>query len=113
MIQLKDVGLRIETPKAAVAVSSLDGAPIAASKRLLVTVMARVVASPGNRMPYLSEPVSGTLAVRSRVKGLKLVPLGPDGAELGPVDLAFEDSAYQIALPAEKGTHWFLLSPAP
>ena len=109
-IQLKDVAFRIQTPKATAVVTSLDGAPIAGSKRLLLTVMARVVASPGNRMPYLSEPVSGTLAIRSTVRGLRLVPLGPDGGELESVDLPLEGGAYQVVLPAARGTHWFLVT---
>ena len=111
MLALADATLRITTAKAAVVLTSLDGKPLAESRRVLLTTVARVVASPGGKMPLLSEPVAGTLTLRSRIAGLKLVPVGPDGAELDAVAIPAQSGAYAIALPAGKGTHWFLLVP--
>ncbi len=113
-LETADVAFRIaaETPKAAVVVSSLDGRPVRDSGRLLLTAMARVVASPGNRMPYLSEPVAGTLTLRSSRTDLKLVPLAADGTELEPVPLPCQDGACVVSLPAPRGTHWFLIRPS-
>jgi len=109
-IRLSDAAFEIQTPKAALAVTSLDGKPIAESKRILITAIARVV-SPDGKMPLLSEPVRGALRIRSRVSGLKLVPLAPGAAELPAVPLARDKSAYVVTLPAPRGTHWFLLRP--
>jgi len=111
-IALKDVTLALATPKAAVAVTSLDGAPIATSKRMLITALARVVENRERKTPYLSEPVSGALTVKCQTPGLKLVPLAADGKELPAVAPATKDGAYVLTLPAGKGTHWFLLTAA-
>jgi hypothetical protein len=108
-VELKDVTLTLATGKATVAVTSLDNTPIAASKRLLVSVMARVLPSPGEQMPYHSEPVKGILTIRSRTPGMKLVPLKPDGTEHPPVPFRSGGQGYTFTLPAEWGTHWFLL----
>ena len=90
------------------AVSSLDAKPIVESDRVLITALARVVASPGGRMPLLSEPVRGELTIAARA-GLKLVPLGGDGQRLEPVAAPYADGRYTVKLPAPRGTHWFLL----
>ncbi|MBV9865333.1 MAG: hypothetical protein JO316_08290 [Abitibacteriaceae bacterium] len=105
---LKDVTFNITTPKATVAVTSLDNAPIAQSHRILITAIARVVASPGEKMPYLSEPVNGTITVHAR-PNLKLIPLAADGTALDSIPLPATNSTYTISLPAVRGTHWFIL----
>lgn len=107
--QLNDVTVSITTPQAAVVLTSMDDQPIHRSRKLLLTVMARVLPGPGETMPWLSEPVAGTIALRSQTAGLRLVPLAPDGRELEPVDLPRNAGAYTITLPAPRGTHWFLL----
>ncbi|MFP4058792.1 MAG: glycosyl hydrolase family 5 [Candidatus Brocadiia bacterium] len=107
-IELSTVRFRIATPKAVVAVTSLDGRPLAASRRLLVTTVARAVA-PEGRMPFLSEPVRGTLEVKSEIDDMELVPKAPDGSDLPPVAPRRADGAYALALPAGQGTHWYEL----
>ncbi|MHC4177915.1 MAG: glycoside hydrolase 5 family protein [Planctomycetota bacterium] len=108
-VRLKHVRFQITTPKAAVAVSSLDSRPVAGSKRILITAIARVLASPGGTMPLRSEPVEGTLAVRAP-EGLKLVPLAGDGTRLPALQADYIDGRYTVTLPAERGTHWYLLT---
>ncbi|MBI5723456.1 MAG: cellulase family glycosylhydrolase [Planctomycetes bacterium] len=110
-IATKNVSFKIEkeTPKAAVAVNSMDNKPIGESSKILITAIARVVTSEGGKMPLLSEPVKGSLTIKSANAGLKLVPLGGDGAELEAVPAEYKDGAYTVKLPAERGTHWFLL----
>lgn len=108
-IRLRHVGFDIATPKAAVAVSSLDSKPISESQRILITAIARVVASPGGTMPLLSEPVRGTLGIRAP-EGLRLIPLAGDGTQLPPLPADYADGRYTVKLPAERGTHWFLLA---
>jgi hypothetical protein len=118
-IALHDVTFDIQTPKAAVAVTSLDAKPIASSKKMLVTVVAQVVASPGDKLPFLSQPVEGTIALRAR-EPLRLVPLAPhDYPSASPPALGKRTAI----LPARQGdqqvftlargpaTHWFLLVP--
>jgi hypothetical protein len=107
-LEMGEVTFNITTPKAAVAVSSLDGEPIRRSGRLLISAVARAVASPNGRMPLLSEPVAGTLTIEAR-EGLQLIPLLGDGTELGAIEAQRRGGAYTIELPAERGTHWFLL----
>ena len=108
-VRLKHVSFDITTPKAAVAVSSLDSKPLAESRHMLITAIARVVASPGGKMPLKSEPVRGELAVRAP-GGLKLIPLGGDGRHLEPVPAPYADGRYTVKLPTVRGTHWFLLT---
>ncbi|NQU24070.1 MAG: cellulase family glycosylhydrolase [Candidatus Nealsonbacteria bacterium] len=107
-IRLKNVTVDVATPKAAVAVTSLDAKPIAQSGRLLITAIARVVASPGGRMPLLSEPVEGELSIEAP-PGMKLIPLDADGTQLDPLPAAYTAGRYSVGLPGAHGTHWFLL----
>ncbi len=108
-VRLQDVAFDVTTPKAAVALSSLDAKPIGQSRRILITAIARVVASPGGRTPLLSEPVRGRLTIEAP-EGLKLVPLAGDGTQLEPVAVDYRGGRYDVRLPAARGTHWFLLT---
>ncbi|UCG47749.1 MAG: cellulase family glycosylhydrolase [Phycisphaerales bacterium] len=110
-LRLKASRFDISTPKAAVAVSSLDGKPIGESRLMLITAVARVLPLPGNRMPLLSEPVAGRIYVAGPT-GLELVPLAGDGTELPRVNVEFSGGRYVVTLPAPRGTHWFLLRAA-
>ncbi|HJN17198.1 MAG TPA: hypothetical protein QGH10_16960, partial [Armatimonadota bacterium] len=93
-------------PKAVVAVTSLDGEPIANSTRLLITTVARVV-SPDGKMPLYSEPVKGTLRIRSDGVGMKLAALAPEGSALAPGEAAYQDGWYSIDLSGT--SHWYML----
>jgi hypothetical protein len=107
--ELRDVTFAIETPKAAAVVTALDGQPIGQSGRLLITTVARVVAAPRNAeaLSY-SEPVTGTVTVRSGTSGLKLKVLSGDGSQReAPVQQ--QGGAYVIDLAEAGGTHWYLL----
>ena len=68
--------VRSRDPKATAAVTSLDGQPIASSKKMLVTVVAQVGTASGDRLPFLAEPVEGTIAVRTSLP-LRMIPLSP------------------------------------
>lgn len=124
-IALRDVEFRIDTPKATVALTSLDGRPIAASKKILLTVVGQAVASPGGKLPFLAQPVRGSIVLRSTKVPLVMTPLSPtalpqrpDAAAI-PTSPGFEpvaarpDRAGQsFALPQKLTTHWWLLEPA-
>lgn len=108
-VRLDNVKFVIHTPKAAVAVSSLDGQPIARSKKILITAISRVTASPDGKIPLLSEPVRRELLIQAP-QGLKLIPLGADGSGLPAIASPYADGEYTVRLPAPRGTHWFMLT---
>ncbi|MHC4627451.1 MAG: glycoside hydrolase 5 family protein [Planctomycetota bacterium] len=107
-LSLKQTSFEIATPKAAVAVSSLDGQPIGRSRKVLISAVARAVPSSGGRMPMLSEPVEGRLRIAGP-PGLKLIPLAGDSGRLGALNVEHSDGKYLVELPARAGTHWFML----
>lgn len=114
---LRDVSIEVDTPKATVVVTSLDGQPIARSKKMLLTVVAQVSTS-AEKLPYLSQPVEGTVTLRG-LEPLKLTPLSPRAYP--PSQPPAEK--LQAIVPARKGkdqvftlrkgvpTHWYLLAP--
>jgi hypothetical protein len=114
---LRDVTFEIQTPKAAVVVTSMDGKPIATSKKMLVTTVAQVATSADDKLPFLAQPVEGALTVRSQTP-LRLVPLSP---RAHPGQAPAE--GFKPILPARRGeeqvftlargtpTHWFMLVP--
>jgi hypothetical protein len=108
-LPLGDVVFDVETSKATVAVSSLQNAPIAESKQILITAVARVAASSGGKMPMLSEPVEGVVKIRAPA-GSNVIPLAADGTRLAAIDAPHENGFYVVTLPAGKGTHWYLLA---
>jgi hypothetical protein len=111
-IALRDVALRIDTPKAAVALTSLDGRPIASSAKVLLTLVAQVATGAGNALPFRAQPVSGSIVWRSSQRPRVMRPLLPTG---GPGDAPLAgrlDPAGQVfELPRGFVTHWWLLEP--
>jgi hypothetical protein len=109
-VRLGAVTMEMQTAKAAVAVTSLDGAPIVSSERLLISAVARAVADPERRAAFISEPVIGRMLISSGVPGMRLVPLVGDHIELDPLPVNLSDGAYTVELPAgDAETHWYLL----
>lgn len=105
-VRLGEMDIALTTPKATVAATSLDDAPLAASRRILVTAIARSEVAEG-RLPFLSEPIAGEITLHA-VPGLAVRPIGADGAPLEALDAPYEEGAYRLRLPAARGTHWFL-----
>jgi hypothetical protein len=113
---LADLTIDIRTPKAAVAVTSLDEKPLASSKRMLLTVVAQVAASPGDKTPYLSQPVEGTITFRG--DPVQLVPLSPSANPPSPtaekmapfVPSRKEGKEQTFTLTRGVPTHWFLVT---
>ena len=98
---------RIAVPKAAVSLSSLDRQPLRQSKKILVSTIARMTV--GTDKKARTEPVAGTIALRSTVQGLRLVPLKNDGSRSTALPLEARSGTYTIVLPTDQGTHWFVL----
>jgi hypothetical protein len=64
---------------------------------------------PPEHLPFLSEPVTGTITLRTRTAGLELLALGPDGKVVGRTTPPLEQDSLAIRLPAGTGTHWYVL----
>ncbi|MEY4717871.1 MAG: hypothetical protein RL563_489, partial [Pseudomonadota bacterium] len=79
-LSLKSVNFEIQTPKATVAVQSLENQPIEVSKKIFITAMARSEPGEGNRLPFYSEPIVGHLEITAP-EGLSLFAITPSGAE--------------------------------
>ncbi len=107
-IRLKDATFKIRTPLCVVSLSSLDGRPLSASGRILVTAVGKAYPSPGNRLPFLSEPVEGEVELANGGE-LVLYPLGVDGKKGKGIRLSRRKLSLVIPLEKEFGTHWYLL----
>ncbi len=105
----RDATFAIQTPKACVVLSSLDGEPLRTSKRILVTAIARAVAGSEGRMPFLSEPVLGRIELKTARQAFVVVPLRGDGTRSEPRQLATVKGQLAVTLDADLGTHWVLL----
>jgi cytochrome P450 len=101
-VALADVEIAATTRNATVAVQSLDDAPIAKAKAILISLGARAVPRSAHELPYYSEPVQGELAIRAR-QGLTLYH--GDKALRAP----YVEGAYRLRLDRELGTRWLIL----
>ncbi len=110
-IKLGDVSFALTTPNASVAVQSLDGAPIAEARRVLISMSAQAVPRAGNQLPFVAEPVVGALTIRSPA-GMRLSRLTADGKkQLHPI--RFENGRYDLSLVARDFSQWWLLESDP
>ncbi len=105
-----DASFTVTIPEGAVALSSLDGQPLKASHRILVSTSGRMAVADNRNKDFLSEPVAGTITLTSTVKGLALHPLKGDGTVMPAIPLKDADGTYTIPLPTDKHTLWFVLS---
>jgi hypothetical protein len=106
-IRTADAAFTLTVPKAAVALSSLDQQPLRQSRRILISTIGRMAIGPDKQAR--TEPVTGTITLISSVKDFRLVPLKSDGSKMDPIKLEAQNGVYSIALPTDKGTHWFVL----
>jgi len=112
-IDLTDVTFKIETKNAIVAVQSLDNKSIRNSQNIFITVMARSKPGKDNKLPFLSEPVTGQLDIYAS-KGLKLFPINRLGKpEDNIAALQYSEGKYNINLSSDMKYHWFVLQNTP
>lgn len=106
-VTLTDISLRLDTPLAAVAVQSLDAAPLATSKEILISLARR--AEPLNRKDpvWQIEPIDGELTIHAR-PGLTIHGAGPRGLPL-PDALTEKNGSYTIDLAKTRGALWLIL----
>lgn len=107
IVGLSNLTVRIETPMAAVAVQSVDDAPLTASGRVLVSITARAVPIGRPSKSYRIEPVRGVLRFEAR-PALKLWRLGKDRTAL-PDAHRVEDGIHVIDLAKAGGGGWLIL----
>ncbi len=85
---------------------SLDGHAIPEAHAILISLGARSVPSPGNKLPFHSEPVTGRITIRAPT-GLKLYARAGAAGKERTIPAAYKDGRYQIALDA---LAWHLLA---
>ncbi len=124
-LDLKDATFRFKTAKAVVALSSIDDQPLASSRFILVTAVGQSRPSPASDMgkllpnrqpehlPFLTEPVVGTIILRTKTSGMELLALGPDGKIASRTTPAVASDSLTIQVPAGRGTHWYVLKTSP
>jgi hypothetical protein len=106
-VVLQDISVDLVTSNAAVAVQSLTGQPIRDSNSILISLAARSIPSPGNKLPFLSEPVVGKLRIRAP-EGLQLFALDRGGRGK-PVAVIYTAGHYLLELDHQLGTYWLKL----
>jgi hypothetical protein len=111
-LQLSDSTIRVDTRKAVVALTSLDDQPLSSSRNILITAVARAVAATPNHLPFLSEPVVGTIILRTKTSGLQLAALSSTGKIQERIALQSNPEGLTIRLPTRHGTHWYALRSA-
>jgi hypothetical protein len=116
-IPLRDVAFDVQTPKAALAVTSLDGQPIATSRQMLLTAVGQVAASPGGGLPFVAQPIEASVTLRGSIP-LRLVPLSPGmhpstgvGMKVTMIEPVRRGGEQVFTLPRGLPTHWFMLVP--
>ncbi len=108
-LELGEATIRIDTRKAVVALTSIDDQPLSSSRHILITAMARAIPGKPKLLPYLSEPVVGTITLRTKTDGLQLLALNSHGQVLQRLDPQHTSNGLTIHLPTAQGTHWYAL----
>lgn len=113
-LTLTDVTLAIDTPKATVVVSALDGRPIHQSKDLLVSVAAQVDGTNG-KLPLRAQAVTGKLRIHSEHGELVMRPVltgsrtaREHGGEEQP---GKRDGGWHAFTLPPLPTHWYRIAP--
>ena len=108
-LQLGDATFRIATRKAVIALTSLDDKPLSSSRYILVTTMARVIPATPGHLPFMSEPVVGTIILRTKTSGFQLLALNSRGKVAEQLAPQNNPEGLMIQLPTQRGTHWYVL----
>jgi hypothetical protein len=66
-----------------------------------------------SQTPFVSEPVIGKITLRTKISDLDLLSLGPASKVVSRMTPAYEQGSLTIALPAGRGTHWYVLKARP
>jgi hypothetical protein len=123
VLELKDTTFELRTKKAVVALTSIDNQPLSSSRFIMITAIgqARRITDMGKKIPikvhsqtpFVSEPVIGTITLRTKISDLDLLSLGPASKVVSRMTPAYEQGSLTFALPAGRGTHWYVLKARP
>ena len=108
-LKTRDATIATSTRKAVIALSSVDNRPLNTSRFIMITTVARVVSSPGNQSPFLSEPVVSKISLQTENTVMQLLSLGKDGRVVDSSNLEREAGRLTVDLPTARGTHWYVL----
>ncbi len=106
-IRLGDLEIQLITENAAVAAQSLDNIPLKTSEKILISLAGRSKLSAGNKLPYLSEPIIGVIAIAAK-EGMTLFGLNKYGKEF-ELPTIYSEGRYQINLDNSVKSYWLLL----
>ncbi len=107
-LRLTGLEIQVTTPQAVVVASSLDGQPLAQSRRILLTALARAVA-PGGQLPFLTEPVVGRIRLRGP-RPAAATALAGDGRHGVALPVATAGDWSEVTLTGTEQSHWFELT---
>lgn len=114
--RLSSATFLIDSPnKAVIALTSIDNRPLSTSNFILVSAIAR--AQPNkvggrDQMPFRSEPVVGTISLKTTNHSLQLLTLGSDGRVVKRATPARNADGLSFSIPTSSGTHWYVLKGA-
>ena len=111
-LQLGDATFRFDTRNAVIALTSIDDKPLSSSEYILITTIARAIPATHDHLPYMSEPVVGTINLKTKARGLQLLAMGPKGTVQERLALENRPDGLTIQLPTRRGTHWYVLRSA-
>jgi hypothetical protein len=106
-MRLRDVTIVVGEASSAVAVQSLDEAPIRTAGSIMISMTAQALPMVPGRMPFQSEPVTGEIRIRAR-PGLGLYRLDGVGAAHRQ-SFTVEDGVYTISLSPARHGHWWVM----
>lgn len=109
-ISLTDVRFNITTQKAVVAVQSLVNKPLVLSSKIFISLMARARPTKGNKLPFLNEPVLGSISIRAP-KGLSLYMVNHQGRLEKLQSLTYKNGYYKVPLIDANTFFWAVLQP--
>ena len=110
-IDLDDVSVNFTSKIAAVAVQTIDNQPINQSDDILISLSSRSEPSEGRKMPFISEPLSGTIFINAK-PGLTFYVMNRYGKEIEtPVD--YRNGQYVIIIDRSIKSFWMALKKAP
>lgn len=106
-VRLPAMRLQLETRHASVAVQSLDDAALGKSGNLMISIGTRSQPQPGNKTPFLVEPLAGTIEVLAPA-GLKAYRNGPFNQWI-ELPAQYGNGSYRIRLDGKLPVQWIAL----
>ncbi len=97
------------TKKATVVLTSIDDRPLGESRTIMITTIGRAVPVSPVALPFLSEPIVGTITLKTGATGLELLSLGSAGTVVEKTTPESNKDGVSVHLPGKGGTHWYVL----